>query len=351
MVNEFMVKILTDSERIELLSAHKTERDGRVRDRLKAVLWYDAGWTLQKIAQALFMSDDAIGVWISDYTQTKKLAPNHKGSQPKLNDAQMTQICTHLEGTIYTKTKDIVAYVSKIFGIFYSVRGMTNWLHAHKFSYHKPCSVPAKADSAQQAAFLETYETLKRTRPDEDQIVFMDGVHPTHQVRPVCGWIRTGVRKDIPTNAGHKRLNIIGALNLETMSVYQKDYPTRGSEAIKDYFEYLQTAITGTGCIHVILDRARYQSCAEVRLYVQTSRIRLHFLPPYSPNLNSIEALWKIMHEETTQNTHYAHFKDFTEAIGRFFATFPEKSRQWTDRLTDNFRVLHAPLLPHPTAK
>jgi hypothetical protein len=38
----------------------------------------------------------------------------------------------------------------------------------------------------------------------------MDGVHPTHAVRFTRGWIKKGVRREIPTNGSRKRLNIVG---------------------------------------------------------------------------------------------------------------------------------------------
>ena len=67
-------------------------------------------------------------------------------------------------------------------------------------------------------------------------------------------------------------------------------------------------------------------------------RLRLHFLPAYSPNLNPIERLWKILHEHTVNNIYAPTFKIFTENILGFFNhTFPLKSALWVDRLTDNF--------------
>ena len=51
----------------------------------------------------------------------------------------------------------------------------------------------------------------------------MDSVHPTHQTRMAYGWIRKGLRKELPTTSGQKRMNIIGALNLESMQLMHKE--------------------------------------------------------------------------------------------------------------------------------
>ena len=54
------MRFLKDQERAQLRAQHKKERDGRIRDRIKAILLYDSGWTPQEIAEALLISDQAI---------------------------------------------------------------------------------------------------------------------------------------------------------------------------------------------------------------------------------------------------------------------------------------------------
>ena len=54
--------------------------------------------------------------------------------------------------------------------------------------------------------------------------------------------------------------------------------------------------------IHLILDQAGYNKVAEVREHAFQLGIHLHYLPSYSPNLNAIERLWKVMNEETRNN-------------------------------------------------
>ena len=110
--------------------------------------------------------------------------------------------------------------------------------------------------------------------------------------------------------------------------------------------ESLEAHMPTASAIHVVLDAARYHTCPAVMDYVKTSRIKLHHLPPYSPNLNAIEPCWKIMHECVTDNRYYKTFKQFTEAILAFLnVTFPENVRLWSDRLSDNFRLLQSPIL------
>jgi transposase len=338
-------EILSPAVRQALLQQHKKERDRRVADRIKAVILRDEGWTYDAIAEALLLSEEGVRQHLKAYEASGKLKPENGGSDSYLTEAQSAKLIAHLESHLYVKTSEIVAYVHTTFGIRYSVRGMTDWLKRHDFTFHQPCGVPAKADAGAQQAFVERYENLKKNLGAEDQIVFMDGVHPSHAVRFMRGWIRKGVRKEIPTNARQKRLNILGALNLEVMTLHAREYDTLNAEAVIAFLTFLLAAMP-KGVLHIILDRGRYQNCVAVWEFAAVNaRLRLHYLPPYSPNINAIEPAWKIMHEHTTNNRYHAHFKDFTEAIRTFFdVTFPKNAQAWTDRLTDNFRILGAPL-------
>lgn len=335
--------MLLPEDRERLLKQHKKERDKRVADRIKAVLLRDDDWSLRAIAEALFLTEEGVRQHLLDYATSGKLKPDNGGSEGFLSEAQTAALVSHLDEHLYVKVSEIVAYAQATFGIRYSVRGMTDWLQRHDFTFHQPCGVPAKADAGAQRAFVEHYETLKKNLGDEDQIVFMDGVHPSHAVRFMRGWIRKGVRKEIPTNASQRRLNILGALNLEAMTLHAREYETLNADAVIAFLTFLLAAMP-RGILHVILDRGRYQHCAAVWAFAEANlRLRLHYLPTYSPNINAIEPAWKIMHEHTTNNRYHPHFKDFTEAIRHFFdVTFPNNALAWTDRLTDNFRILGA---------
>jgi Homeodomain-like domain-containing protein len=70
-----MYQILNETERAELLKHHKRERDGRIKDRTKAVLLYDGGWTPPKIAKALFIDEGTVRVIFS---LTSRGAASHK---------------------------------------------------------------------------------------------------------------------------------------------------------------------------------------------------------------------------------------------------------------------------------
>jgi transposase len=340
---------LNDAERAQLRAQHKKERDKRVCDRIKAVLLYDKGWAVAAIAEALLISEDAIREHIAEYKESKKLKPAGGGSSEKLSVEQSKILEEHLRKNTYLYVKDIVAYVLSTWAITYTVAGMRNWLQRHRFSYKKPSVVPGKADKLQQEKWLADYEKLKRLLPENETICFMDGVHPTHNIQPAYGWIQTGVRKEIPSNTGRSRLNLSGVIDIISYKILVQEDEMLNAGSTLSFLKNLEDSYPDKTTIHLFCDNARYYRNKAVAKYLEGSKIKLHFLPPYSPNLNPIERLWKWMKERVIYNTYYQEFEDFKSAVFGFFTALSTLAadsvlgRCLRSRVRDKFRPFGAP--------
>jgi transposase len=178
-----MNDFLSTQEREALKAKHRLERDKRVCDRIKAVLLSDDGWDPAEIAHVLILSEDAVKQHIHEYLESHKLKPENGGSSGKLTPEQSSDLSRHLQEHTYLFAKDIVTYVETTFQMSYSIPGMTAWLHDHGFSYKKPAVVPGKANRASQEQWLKTYKELKANLPKDETICFIDGVHPTHNMK------------------------------------------------------------------------------------------------------------------------------------------------------------------------
>ncbi len=332
---------LNQATKTSLEKRHRVERDGRIRDRIKAVLLKSEGWTDRQIAQALRIHEETVRQHIKDWLQEEKLKPENGGTTEKLTDGQSKALELHLESTVYTDAKLICTYVLKTFGVSYTVSGMTKWLHAHNFSYKQPKGVPAKVDIAQQEAFIETYLELLDTVLPEDPIIFMDSAHPTMATKIAHGWIRKGTDKLISQTASRTRVNLTGAIELSTMKV-TSCYPEKvNTETTIAFFDQLRAAYLHASTLQVILDQAGYHRSKETKHAAKERGIELHFLPPYSPNLNPIERLWKVMNEECRNNTFFSSAKEFRKAISDFFdETIPKIRGQLRSRINDDFQVI-----------
>jgi transposase len=332
---------LTNIEKEELELRHRKERDSRVSDRIKAVLLNAEGWTQKKIAQALRIRYETIQDHLNDYKNSQKLKPKNGGSKSHLTSEKISQLIKHLEANTYVKAEHICSYVADTFEVTFTPSGMTKWLTRNGFSYKKPKGTPAKADAQEQAEFIKHYEDLLNTTPEDEPIEFADAVHPTMATKITYGWIRKGQDKLIATTASRTRMNILGSINLETMEVTLKEHETIDSQAMKKHCAALRKKYPNAPNIHLILDRGSYNISKETKQAAEDFGIILHHLPPYSPNLNPIERLWKVMNEYVRNNRVFKSVKEFSHAILDFFkTTWPKIASSMADRINDNFQTL-----------
>jgi hypothetical protein len=92
--------------------------------------------------------------------------------------------------------------------------------------HRKPKAISRKLDPRKQAAFITAYENLLNQLEADEAVVFADAVHPTHAVRPVGCWSPKDVAVAVEQSSGRERLNIHGAIDLETGRTVIKDVLT-----------------------------------------------------------------------------------------------------------------------------
>ena len=146
----------------------------------------------------------------------------------------------------------------------------------------------------------------------------------------------------LKSNTGRERLNLNGAYNLEDHTVVIQESESINAQSTVRLFEKMMHN-QPSGLIYVILDNARYYRSELVRTFVKKNkRIKLLFLPPYSPNLNVIERLWKFFKKKVTYNTYYEKFAVFREYCLRFFKELDKYRAELETLMTDNFQLIQA---------
>ena len=133
----------------------------------------------------------------------------------------------------------------------------------------------------------------------------------------------------VEQSSGRDRLNIHGAIDLETGQTIMKDVLTVDALSTILLLMAIEAMYPGMRWIHVFLDNARYHHAKLVQAWLGQPgrRIKLHFIPAYCPHLNPIERLWGLMHRHTTHNKCYSSFKDFSSAMLNFL--HDEVPRNW----------------------
>jgi transposase len=333
---------LTKKEIVRLEKVHRSLRDRRQADRIKAVIALAKGWSAAQIAEILLLNEKTSRRYFDRYRQggiPGLLEDAYTGAEPKLDDPQMQELEAHLEAHILPDAKAVIAHIHKSYGVRYSLSGVTELLHRLGFSYKKPTHVPGKQDPAKQQAFVAEYEQIKAHKGENDPIYFADATHPQHNSVPAYGWIKKGQEKELKANSGRKRLHINGALNIETLEPTVRFYETINAQTSMDLFARLEARHPTADVIYVIVDNARYYRSRWLKQRLQGTKIKLIFLPSYSPNLNPIERYWKFFKQQVLNNRYYETFAQFKQACESFFRKRRKYLPMLQTLLTENFHI------------
>ena len=174
----------------------------------------------------------------------------------------------------------------------------------------------------------------------DEAVAFVDGVHPTHQVRPAGCWARRDVAIAVEQTTGRERLNIHGAINLETGQTQIIAVEKVNALSFIKLLGEIEGAHSAMRLIHVFVDNASYHKADIVKEWLAAAKrkIVLHFLPPHCPHLDPIERLWGLMHENVTHNRDYKTFNQFRREILKFLRhTVPRRWKRFRDRIQRQF--------------
>jgi transposase len=214
-------EFLSATERKELLSlARDGSAEHRIARRANAVLLLDDGLSCERVAEVLYLDDDTVRGWRKLYEE-RGIAGLEQfdagGSSSRLSAVQEQALKAYVAQTLPRSTREIGAFIEREFGIVYESRsGLIALLHRLGLEYHKPEVIGRKLDTEKQRAFIEAYEKLLNSLGPDEAVLFLDAVHPTHAARPVGCWAPKEEKLAIEQTSGRQRINIHGAIDLET---------------------------------------------------------------------------------------------------------------------------------------
>lgn len=136
-------------------------------------------------------------------------------------------------------------------------------------------------------------------------------------------------------------MNLMGSISLKTMKVTIGSYETLDSLAMTKHFKKLRETYPNSSKVHLILDCGSYNTSQKTQDAAKLYDIVLHYLPAYSPNLNLIERLCKVMNEYVRNNRFFKSVTEFKTAILYFFdETWNKIAHSMNTRINDNFQTL-----------
>lgn len=314
--------------------------------RLTCILMFDNGRSSKLISEDLGISIATVYRYVGDYQSggIDNLLESHcQGYWGKLDSMQLCALCKELREHIYTDAKSVSEWIRVTFGVSYTPQGTVDLLNRIGFTYKKTTEVPCEADAFKQAEFVKELSGILSSKEENDVFYYADGVHPTQNSRSTYAWIEKGERLEQPTVSGRDRVNINGLLNAyDVTDVIAHDCESVNAKSTRELYEEALSRHPEISCIYIISDNARYYHNKELREWAEGTRIKQVFIPPYSPNLNLIERLWKFLRKKVINTGFYRTKEEFRRAIRRFFDNIESFKEELESLLTLKFRLCNS---------
>jgi transposase len=323
----------------------REEREVRIWRRLSAILWLDDGDTAEEVADRLGVCAKQVRKWHKTFlTQglTVLCELHYKGRASQLSDAQIAELKVEITKGQFRTARQIIEWITQRFHVQYSESGVKELLERIGVSYHKVSGFLWKADPVEQEEWLDNYHcdpvgpSIRR--------YFVDACHPVWGVDMIyCCWLLVGQRFNVKVGCGRARLNILGAYCPEDHE-YLDIRLTRDNINGEQFINLLRVLLErhpGTKKFILYLDNAAYYSKAIVKEWLaRHPAFHLKFLPPYSPNLNLIERLWKLLRKEAFCRS-YDSFAAMQQGVSSVLDHLEKYHSQLDTLMTEEFHIFH----------
>lgn len=287
-----------------------------VRRRMFALLLKSRGLLHKEIAEILGISETTLREYFDLYLAGGVEALKTLGYQGQGNPLRdrKDEIIAALEANPPATLKEARTVIKEVTGLDRSLPQVSAFLTEHKVIRRKVKQIPAKADIEAQETFkTETLEPLiEQAEQKKIHLFFVDAAH--FVLLPFLGYLYSLTVRYVRSTSGRQRFNVLGALNAITHElVTVTNHTYINALAVGELLEKLAQQFHDLPIV-LIMDNARYQKCKLVLEKAASLNIRIVFLPPYSPNLNLIERLWKFV-KATLRKQHHTDYSQFCTAI------------------------------------
>ena len=338
---------LTDTQRDELQIFQRNVEKRSEYVKVTTILLLDKGLSIVNISDYLGIDSSTIYRYINSYISdglVSYLKTDYQGYWGRLSSHQISQLRKEINTNLYLDSKEVVSWILTRWGITYTHQGVVDLLNRIGFTYKQTTCIPCEADSEKQETFLLQLDTLlEQTIGNESVVYFADGVHPTHNTRSTHGWIEKGTQRLQPTLSGRDRVNINAVINAkDPIEVIIEECKTVNAQTTKALYQKIIEANPDKKNIYIISDNARYYRNKELMAWIENTPVKPIFLPPYSPNLNLIERLWKFMRKKIINTKFYRTKEEFRQAILKFFKNINQYKDELSSLMTLNFHVFYS---------
>ena len=215
---------------------------------------------------------------------------NYKPKKSYLTFNQINRVIIHVNYNFPENTKKIREYIKVMFNVAYSEEAVRQLLVKRGLKLLQPKTIPGSPPSVEeQKQFVKQYHELKTQTGVK--ILFGDAMHLHHQYLPNRCWGDPKFPPVFETNSGRKRLNILGAYDIENHSpVHLTGEENCNADRVIEFLKIISKSYRNYSEVHMTVDNAKYFHAGKVSDWLENNpKIKLWFLPAYAPNLNLIE--------------------------------------------------------------
>lgn len=160
---------------------------------------------------------------------------------------------------------------------------------------------------------LREIEGLLGSVPKNEEVLYVDEVdiHLNPKIGP--DWMLRGTQKFVLTPGKNQKRYLAGAFNARTGRLTWVEADRKNSQLfILQLWQLVGRDYPRAKRIHLILDNYRIHSSLQTQAALArlNGRVVLHFLPPYCPDHNRIERVWRDLHANVTRNHRCRNMKE-----------------------------------------
>jgi len=163
------------------------------------------------------------------------------------------------------------------------------------------------------------------SRQENIDLWFEDECHFQQHGSRLSMWIPPEIKDPVLYHAPTRKIQgVLGAVQAHNGRLLTQFEDTFNANTFQSFLEYVLRYRAADKKIVLVLDNARWHHAKILKpwLYKHRHEIQLDFLPPYSPELNTIERVWKLTRRLCTHNRYFQYFNDLTQAISQQFSAW-----------------------------
>lgn len=307
--------------------------------RVIAIKTVASGTSFEDTAELVRVTPETIRNWVNDFIfiGEASLEPTHSGGRQKtLSDSEvktLRKILVKLPSTYGLRggcwnANKVKKVIQEQFGKTLSTKYIPEFLRSIGLSFKKARVDCGEKNEVKRERWLEhTWPKIVDTAEKQaGHIFFGDEAYFSIFGTSTYTWSLCGVETVIPSTGSKENVHIIGAINYSTGKTHALMLQ-EGKINENVYIAFLTTLLKETRKpIHLIVDNAGYHKSKKVKEFIaaNSKRLTVHYLPPYSPDFNPIEGLWKKLKQETTHNMYFETLEDLWEALVKGLLWFRE---------------------------